>query len=278
MASTAMNSSVHSNVDYTQPQLASVRSNVDYNQPQPQPQLSSVQTDVDYSKAPAKKKQIAPHIEVKTDVDYSAAVAFREVKSDIDYSAPAPARKSSSSSSCAASAAADAANPHFRFRVPEGHFKERPPAWKEVTRCQKCEKAFTFLVRDHHCRNCGGNFCSDCCHQEIPIPRLGYVARRVRVCDDCFRVVSAENARLAQINDHSRQFEQPPPWEDSDRCTGCQREFTIVLRKHHCRHCGKPFCDACSPSEVPIPTFGYFTRRVRVCTGCLDKLGTISWA
>jgi len=272
MASNAM-SFAQNDVNYSQPHFSSVQTDVDYSRPQ----FSSVQIDVDYSKGPAKKKQNPPQstdTEVKTDVDHSA-VAFSEFKSDIDYSAPPRARKSSTSSSPSASSAVT--NPHFRFKVPAGHFMERPPAWKEVTRCQKCETAFTFFVRDHHCRNCGGHFCADCCHQEIPIPRLGYVARQVRVCDECFCVVSAENARLAQINDHSRQFEQPPPWEDSDRCMDCHREFAVFLRKHHCRHCGKPFCDSCSPHEVPIPKFGYFTRRVRVCTGCLGQLGTVSW-
>ncbi|KAH8830771.1 hypothetical protein DL96DRAFT_971411 [Flagelloscypha sp. PMI_526] len=29
-------------------------------------------------------------------------------------------------------------------------------------------------------------------------------------------------------------------------CRGCQRRFTFILRRHHCRRCGKIYCDKCS--------------------------------
>lgn len=53
-----------------------------------------------------------------------------------------------------------------------------------------------------------------------------------------------------------------PIWEnDSDvnQCRGCNRKFTFFLRKHHCRKCGRIYCDNCSshrahlsPSELVI--------------------------
>jgi phosphatidylinositol 3-kinase len=39
-----------------------------------------------------------------------------------------------------------------------------------VHRCQLCEMYFTFLNRKHHCRACGGVFCSTCCNKYIEIP------------------------------------------------------------------------------------------------------------
>jgi hypothetical protein len=39
-----------------------------------------------------------------------------------------------------------------------------------VVKCQSCAIKFGFFTRKHHCRACGGVFCSSCCHQHIVIP------------------------------------------------------------------------------------------------------------
>ena len=42
---------------------------------------------------------------------------------------------------------------------------------------------------------------------------------------------------------------QPPNWESDDmiyNCCFCRCEFTWRSRKHHCRICGKIFCESCS--------------------------------
>ena len=39
-----------------------------------------------------------------------------------------------------------------------------------IHRCQLCETSFSFLNRKHHCRACGGVFCSTCCNRYIEIP------------------------------------------------------------------------------------------------------------
>ena len=44
------------------------------------------------------------------------------------------------------------------------------------------------------------------------------------------------------------------PSEASHRCSSCATHFTFFVRKHHCRACGKIFCDACSSSRVRIPS------------------------
>ena len=40
----------------------------------------------------------------------------------------------------------------------------------QVANCQICKVLFTFLVRKHHCRACGGIFCWTCCNKTIKIP------------------------------------------------------------------------------------------------------------
>lgn len=88
----------------------------------------------------------------------------------------------------------------------------------------------------------------------------------------------------------------PPPlsarWEDDmdvDACRKCQRKFTLFFRKHHCRRCGRIFCDACTSQRAQLPEdvhvtdpsspdmleleSGYF---VRVCDWCVDEYDIVT--
>eukprot|EP00287_Rhodomonas_sp_CCMP768_P016071 CAMPEP_0196759740 /NCGR_PEP_ID=MMETSP1091-20130531/104856_1 /TAXON_ID=302021 /ORGANISM="Rhodomonas sp., Strain CCMP768" /LENGTH=340 /DNA_ID=CAMNT_0042108599 /DNA_START=56 /DNA_END=1078 /DNA_ORIENTATION=+ len=47
----------------------------------------------------------------------------------------------------------------------------------------------------------------------------------------------------------------------------CNVEFSVFVRKHHCRHCGKVFCDRCSRNKRALMKFG-FTTPVRLCDAC----------
>merc|ERR1711871_288226 len=62
-------------------------------------------------------------------------------------------------------------------------------------------------------------------------------------------------------------------WVDdelSTMCSGCSQEFTMFFRKHHCRRCGKVFCNDCSKHRVKLPDDGYPDEKVRVCQHCND--------
>jgi ELMO/CED-12 family/FYVE zinc finger len=64
---------------------------------------------------------------------------------------------------------------------------------------------------------------------------------------------------------------QVPQWMPDDavtQCTGCGIQFSLLVRRHHCRACGLILCDDCSSSRVPLPQFGY-ADHVRVCNSCL---------
>lgn len=57
------------------------------------------------------------------------------------------------------------------------------------------------------------------------------------------------------------------------QCRGCNRDFSMTRRKHHCRHCGQIFCNNCSDHVIPLPlpegsTNGTLGKPVRVCDGC----------
>lgn len=52
-------------------------------------------------------------------------------------------------------------------------------------------------------------------------------------------------------------------------CNKCERAFTIVNRRHHCRICGNIFCHACSRTRMVLSTSpSEIPKRQRVCDPC----------
>jgi len=61
---------------------------------------------------------------------------------------------------------------------------------------------------------------------------------------------------------------KPPVWVPdyiAYSCTLCDKEFSTFRRIHHCRSCGRCFCDRCSNYKIPLPHYGYFDP-MRVCS------------
>ncbi len=53
-------------------------------------------------------------------------------------------------------------------------YPKRNDKWVDsniIHRCQSCDTTFSFLTRKHHCRACGGVFCSSCCYKYVNIPK-----------------------------------------------------------------------------------------------------------
>jgi len=72
------------------------------------------------------------------------------------------------------------------------------------------------------------------------------------------------------------QIARKPVWEDDSkvrRCPKCRTEFGWTSRKHHCRACGKVFCNKCSTHTLTIPRYVryYGNDPVRVCDTCFYK-------
>jgi len=73
-------------------------------------------------------------------------------------------------------------------------------------------------------------------------------------------------------HDLSRDFWMP---DQSCRvCYDCDAQFTILNRRHHCRHCGRVFCARCTANSVPRSP-GDAARedgeRIRVCNYCYKR-------
>jgi hypothetical protein len=54
---------------------------------------------------------------------------------------------------------------------------------------------------------------------------------------------------------------------DAEVCFGCRDDFSLFVRKHHCRSCGGVFCASCSRFQKILPLLGYDTP-TRVCGFC----------
>lgn len=66
--------------------------------------------------------------------------------------------------------------------------------------------------------------------------------------------------------------ESKPHWvldKDVTQCTQCSVEFGIFTRRHHCRSCGKIFCDPCTSYKAYVPGHDYKKgTKQRVCSDC----------
>ena len=83
---------------------------------------------------------------------------------------------------------------------------------------------------------------------------------------------------LLQERDYINKDAEWEPDEKFQKCHDCGRKFTFLLRRHHCRCCGKVFCEACCGDFVH-----YDIKRVKIllpgeelpyrtCTDCITKL------
>lgn len=83
-----------------------------------------------------------------------------------------------------------------------------------------------------------------------------------------FNFKLATNQLLHRLLD---ELPQESPWATSELCQECGTKFTITMRKHHCRHCGRILCSRCSNNDVPIIKFA-INKPVRVCCVCFEVL------
>ncbi|BHF63245.1 early endosome antigen 1 [Sparganum proliferum] len=75
-----------------------------------------------------------------------------------------------------------------------------------------------------------------------------------------------QTLQIAQQRMTSRQWVAD---ESASACSNCQREFSISLRKHHCRRCGDVFCQTCSTKKATMPAS---KSPLRVCDACFSEL------
>ncbi|XP_037520015.1 early endosome antigen 1 isoform X2 [Rhipicephalus sanguineus] len=81
-----------------------------------------------------------------------------------------------------------------------------------------------------------------------------------------------ELGRENQLLQMDNAKHQGRKWADDSQvthCTGCEKLFTVTIRKHHCRNCGNIFCNECSAKNAATASS---RKPVRVCDNCYSEL------
>lgn len=71
----------------------------------------------------------------------------------------------------------------------------------DASHCQGCSSQFTFINRKHHCRRCGGIFCSSC--TQLRMVLRGQGDSPVRICEPCKKLEEA--ARFEMRHGHKNR-------------------------------------------------------------------------
>lgn len=90
---------------------------------------------------------------------------------------------------------------------------------------------------------------------------------------DMYNLLKIEGCKFPPLKESDAMFvcSEAPAWKNGDCCQRCRQPFTMLERKHHCRHCADVFCQKCSSKSCAIPKFG-IEKEVRVCDDCFDEL------
>ena len=63
-----------------------------------------------------------------------------------------------------------------------------------------------------------------------------------------------------------------PEWmkdKEVTHCINCNNKFSLTLRKHHCRNCGKIYCTKCCKQKIMLPNLQYNNPQL-VCNHCIQ--------
>ncbi|KAI8466580.1 MAG: hypothetical protein J3K34DRAFT_379266, partial [Monoraphidium minutum] len=69
----------------------------------------------------------------------------------------------------------------------------------------------------------------------------------------------------------AKDVPQKEYWVDDTKCKACyecDQPFGLLVRRHHCRICGRIFCATCTSNSVPPPRDSPDQQWQRVCNYC----------
>jgi len=92
--------------------------------------------------------------------------------------------------------------------------------------------------------------------------------RKVDNAQAAMMELTQENQSLQILNTqkNARRWESDT---DVAACNGCDRAFSMKIRKHHCRNCGLIYCGDCTSKSAPLTSS---KKPVRVCDKCFEEV------
>lgn len=93
----------------------------------------------------------------------------------------------------------------------------------------------------------------------------------MKAINDAISKLRDSSPELADINSKTAAV-----WaadSSGTHCTlkGCNREFNLICRRHHCRLCGALVCDKCSKHREILPHID-LKKKQRICNICKPTL------
>ncbi|XP_075257475.1 zinc finger FYVE domain-containing protein 1-like isoform X3 [Convolutriloba macropyga] len=108
------------------------------------------------------------------------------------------------------------------------------------------------------------------CHQcKLPFKDVSYSTTAADVCYNDQVFEEEQNSYRASEGHTNRRSSHSRSRMNNQ--TGQERHDSETLTRHHCRACGKGFCDSCSSYRMPVPERGWGDEAVRVCFSCYKK-------
>lgn len=109
---------------------------------------------------------------------------------------------------------------------------------------------------------------------ELPPPAIDQPNKTVQAQQDQKPQLGSKETPLDSAKQKRRVPGKVAPFWIPDfacsNCTNCKTKFTIFLRKHHCRGCGKIFCDRCCSQQARFPYMDF--KIGRVCPTCTETI------
>ncbi|XP_074114424.1 RUN and FYVE domain-containing protein 2 isoform X1 [Cotesia typhae] len=130
---------------------------------------------------------------------------------------------------------------------------------QEIDQLKSVHEKYLTLQEEHYALR------EICTEQERTLEELGGQLSLAKLAA-CELREAVDNAQYQAANNEGTNG--TPTWANDrlvTNCKGCNREFNLTRRKHHCRNCGKIFCNACSDNTIALPNSA---KPVRVCDEC----------
>ncbi|XP_057325171.1 RUN and FYVE domain-containing protein 2 isoform X2 [Microplitis mediator] len=130
---------------------------------------------------------------------------------------------------------------------------------QEIDQLKNVHEKYLSLQEEHYALR------EICTEQEHTLEELGGQLSVAKLAA-CELREAVDNAQYQAANNEGTNG--APTWANDrlvTNCKGCNREFNLTRRKHHCRNCGKIFCNSCSDNTIALPNSA---KPVRVCDEC----------